>query len=72
MYQEGTILSDKEFADYTFKMNMYLLINYKHPFDPYKWKRLDLARKKLADIYYDAVDRWGEDVFLNSKKGFRL
>jgi len=65
MYREGTDLKDKKFADYVFKMNMYILIKYKHPFDPYKWNVLTQARMKLADIYFGAVDRWGEDAFFN-------
>ena len=65
MYQEGTDLEDKELADYVFKMNMYILVKHKHPFDPYRWNRLTQLRIELADFYYWAVSIFGEDAFLN-------
>lgn len=64
MYWEGTEIKEKKVADFCFKINMYLLIKRKSPFDSYKWKTLDRVRKKLADVYFSIVDVYGEEAFL--------
>ena len=63
MYRTGTTLEDKRMADLIFRINMYILIHHNHPFDPYTWKRLAEARKKIANLYYWAVATYGEAAF---------
>jgi len=67
MYQEGTDLRDKKIADFCFKMNMYMLIKHKGFSGGYRWKMLESARKKLADIYFNIVSVYGERAFFRDK-----
>jgi len=55
-------LEDREWGDWIFRMNMFVLIRRKNPFDPYKWKTLEKLRIKLAWTYYRTVAWFTKEV----------
>ena len=59
MYTYGTTLEDKNWADYTFLINMRIAIN--NPLS--KWKQLQKYRKELALFYYTMVKKHGDEAF---------
>ena len=68
MYRTGTTKEDKDFADIVFKINMYSTIEHRFWLNDYSWKRLEKARKIMADLFYKAVSTMGDKAFFTKEK----
>ena len=64
----GTTQREKEEADAEFKYNMYALIRHQGGWLQYKWNSLKNARKRLANVFFWAVDKRGDDAYWAGKE----
>lgn len=67
MYEVGTTIQDKRLADEVLLLNLKRLIDEDKNFlrnNRFMKRRM----KNIAKIYYDFVDKFGEDAFFNGKE----